>query len=186
MRDFREVTSECVLQDLGRSGVAYTWDNHQPRDANVKARIDRAFANDEFRQRYDHTRVRHVCAAESDHCFVIVEFRNHAFSQRPIGAKQFRYENVWESHQDYEPLIAQTWREQTRNPGLQGIMDSLGALQHQLEPWGAREFGILTRTVRNLQKRLDKLRQHSVGRGPSNEEISIMKKLIEALRLKEV
>lgn len=82
MRNFREVTDECALQDLGWSGVAYTWDNRQSGDANVKARLDRAFANEEFRQRFEHIRVRHVCALESDHCFVVAEFRNHAFSQR--------------------------------------------------------------------------------------------------------
>ena len=55
MREFREATNECALQDLEWTGVAYTWDNRQPGDANVKARIDRAFANEEFRQWYDHT-----------------------------------------------------------------------------------------------------------------------------------
>lgn len=157
MRAFREVRDECEFQDLGWSGVAYTWDNRQGGEANVKARVDRAFANEQFRQRFEHTRVRHVCAVESDHCFIITEFRHHTNTHGSTGAKHFRYENVWQSHQDYDQLIADTWKKQVRSPGLQGIADSLVALQRQLEPWGAREFGSSSRSVRKLQSRLDKL-----------------------------
>lgn len=70
--------------------------------------------------------------------------------------------------------------------GLQGIVESLSALQKELEPWGAREFGCLARTVRQLQKKLDKLQRYSIGRGPSDEEKSTVLKLHEALRQEEV
>ena len=57
MRSFREVLDELSFQDLGWSGTAYTWDNHQMGKANVKSRLDRAFANKEFRQPFHHIRV---------------------------------------------------------------------------------------------------------------------------------
>lgn len=61
-------------------------------------------------------------------------------------------------------------------------MDSLGELQKTLEPWGAREFGCLARTVRQLQKKLEKLRRGSIGRGPTDEEKRTAAKLREALK----
>ena len=93
MRAFREVIDEIAMQDLGWSGMPYTWDNHQASEANVKARLDRAFANEEFRQLFQHIRVRHLPSVESDHCFVVAEAME-TLSQRPRSKKQFRYENV--------------------------------------------------------------------------------------------
>lgn len=83
-------------------------------------------------------------------------------------------------------LVTDSWRSQNRGPGLQGIIESLGALQRKLEPWGAQEFGCHARTVRQLQKKLDKLRRRSIGRGPSDEEKHTVIKLREALRQEEV
>ena len=108
--------------------MAYTWDNRQGGDSNVKARLDRAFANEAFRQRYEDIRVRHVAATESDHCFVVTDIQD---TKRPDGArrvKQFRYENIWQTHSDYEEIVTETWRKQARTSGLQGIVESLGAL----------------------------------------------------------
>ncbi|XP_073357949.1 uncharacterized protein [Aegilops tauschii subsp. strangulata] len=56
MRAFREVLEDCSLQDLGFSGVPFTWDNRQAGGANVKARLDRAVANAEFLQRNENSR----------------------------------------------------------------------------------------------------------------------------------
>lgn len=75
MRAFREVTDEIAFQDLGWSGVPYTWDNRQFGNANVKATLDQAFANEEFRQQYEHIQIHHLSAAESDHCFVVAGIR---------------------------------------------------------------------------------------------------------------
>lgn len=77
MQAFRDVIEEVAFQDLGWNGIPFTWDNRQQGSSNVKARLDRAFANDSFRQRYADVRVRHVSAVESDHCFLIAEINMH-------------------------------------------------------------------------------------------------------------
>ena len=48
MRAFREAVDFCSFQDLGWRGVPFTWDNKQQGAANVKARLDRALANESF------------------------------------------------------------------------------------------------------------------------------------------
>lgn len=75
MKAFREVIDEVPFQDLGWTRMAYTWDNRQGGHANVKARIDRAFANEAFPQRHEDIRVQHVSAVESVHCFVVAEIK---------------------------------------------------------------------------------------------------------------
>jgi hypothetical protein len=185
MRAFREAVEDCSLQDLGWTGVAYTWDNRQTGPSNVKARLDRGLANADFLQRFEHVRVRHICTAESDHCMVLVELRENLRQPQSGGAKQFRYVNVWQTHVDYDRLVAESWLKNQNPQGLQGVVDCLNSLHKELEPWGAREFGCLAKKVRKLQQQLDKLRRRSVGRGPSDEEKTVVKQLREALRQEE-
>ena len=142
----------------------------------MKARLDHAFANEEFRQQFQHIRVRHLSSVESDHCFVLAEIKE-TVSSRSHAKKQFRYENVWQTHTDYDRLVVDTWQGLQRRPGLRGISEALGELQPTLEPWSSREFGCLTWMVRQLQKKLDGIRSVSIGRGPSHEELSTVKKL---------
>lgn len=104
MRAFQEVVEGVSFQDLGWTGLAYTWDNRQAGDANVKARLDHAFANEAFRQRFEHIRVRHVTAVESDHCFVIAEIHDQLQGHVIRNKKQFRYKNVWQTHSDYDKI----------------------------------------------------------------------------------
>uniref|UniRef100_A0A453C055 Endonuclease/exonuclease/phosphatase domain-containing protein n=1 Tax=Aegilops tauschii subsp. strangulata TaxID=200361 RepID=A0A453C055_AEGTS len=180
MRAFREVTNDISFQDLGWSGTAYTWDNRQSGVDNVKARLDRAFANENFRQQFQYIRVQHLSSVESDHCFVVAEIKE-TFKSRSRAKKQFRYGNVWQTHSDYDRLVSDTWRGIQCGSGLQGIASALGELQATLEPWGPKEFGCLTRRVGQLQKKLDRLRSLSIGRDPLEAEQSMVKKLMEAL-----
>jgi hypothetical protein len=77
--------------------------------ANVKARLDRAFGDENFVNRFAHTQVRHIVSTESDHCFVNVVFREHVVEERGRGTKQFRYEDVWQTHVDYDKLVLDKW-----------------------------------------------------------------------------
>jgi hypothetical protein len=186
MRAFREAVEDCSLTDLGWSGVEYTWDNGQMGVANVKARLDRAFGDELFVITFAHYRVRHIVSAESDHCFVFVEFRKEEHVERAKGARQFRYEDVWQTHVDYDKLILDKWQRGAGQQGLSGVVDALSNLQTNLSVWGAKEFGCLARKVRKLREKLNKLRTRSVGRGPNEEEKSIVKQLKEALRQEEI
>lgn len=130
--------------------MAYTWDNRQADNANVKARLERAFSNEAFRQKYEHILVWHVSEVEYGHCFVVTEINEKLHSQGVRRAKQCTYENVWQTHTVYEKLVTYSLQRQNYAPDLQGIMESLGALQQELEPWGMCEFGCLARTIRQL------------------------------------
>jgi hypothetical protein len=179
MRAFREVIEECLFLDLGWSGTEYTWDNRQLGDANVKARLDRAFGNAAFTNKFEHIKVRHIVSTESDHCFISVEFREHMVEGRGRGTKPFRYENVWQTHADYDQLVLDNWQKGSGANGLAGVTQALNDMQSSLSQWGAKEFGCLARKIRKLRQKLQRLRSRSLGRGPSEEERAITKQLRE-------
>jgi hypothetical protein len=103
-RAFCEVV-ECSFNDLVWSGVEYTWDIGQNGGLNVKTRLDRAFGNDEFLNRFEHTSVPHIVKTESGHYFVLVIFCGHMAKERVWGDSQFQYENVWQTAVDYDKIF---------------------------------------------------------------------------------
>ena len=186
MRAFRDAVDDCSLQDLGWRGIPYTWDNRQPGLANVKARLDRALANEGFLNLFQSTSVKHVSSVESDHCFVVAELRTNMNNKWPRAKRNFRYEEVWQSHSQYDKLVRDMWQTGAGQRGLQGVVEALGTVQKDLGAWGEREFGNLQKKVRCLQKRLDRLRSVSMGRGPNEEENAVASQLREAMRQEEI
>ena len=110
MRAFREAVEDCSLHDLGWSGVEYTWDNKRQGAANVKARLDRAFGNDAFVHKFVNMKVRHIVTTESDHNFVLLDFCENLVDGRAPANKQFRYEDAWQTHADYDRLVLEKWQ----------------------------------------------------------------------------
>jgi hypothetical protein len=145
MRAFREAINDCLLSDLGWSGVEYTWDNGQMGESNVKSRLDRAFGNEGLMAKFEHIKVRHIITTESDHCFVKVELRELMTDERSSGRRQFRYENVWQTHADYDQLVLDSWQKGSGADGLNGIVQALQLLGTGLSTWGAKEFDYLAR-----------------------------------------
>jgi hypothetical protein len=45
MAKFREILSHCEVQDIGFSGMPWTYDNKQSGDRNVKVRLDGVVAS---------------------------------------------------------------------------------------------------------------------------------------------
>lgn len=169
MRAFRDAVVDCALQELGWRGVPFTWDKQQG-NMNVKARLDRAFLNQRFLDLFEFSSVKHISSVESDHCFVLAELKATMATGWSRAQRTFRYENVWQSHPDYDDMVRRLWRTGAGQGGLQGPVDALSELQNDLGSWGQREFGNLVKKVRKLQQRLDRLRSASLGRGPTEEE----------------
>jgi hypothetical protein len=128
--------------------------------------------------------VRHIASTESDHCFVLAVLRERDSDANRV--RHFRYENVWQTHIDYDRLVVDNWSKGAGSRGLSGIVDALQTLQGKLSDWGAQEFGCLARTIRKLRQKLEKLRRSSTGRGPTEEERAVVKKLRLALHREEI
>ena len=159
MRAFREALDDCSLLDLGWSGVEHTWDNGKSGELNVKARLDRGVGNLHLTQLFPHTLVRHISTMESDHCFTLVDLRQSVVEPREGRTRQFRCEDIWQTHSEYDSLVLREWHKGAGLNGLQGIMNALNSMQSTLATWGAKEFGCLTRRVRKLRDKLDRLRR---------------------------
>ncbi|XP_073359504.1 uncharacterized protein [Aegilops tauschii subsp. strangulata] len=91
MLDFRDVLEVCGLGELGFAGLPYTFDNRRGGRANVKVRLDRAVANNMWRDVFAHARVEHLVAPSSDHLPILLRCALEETSQA-TGRRCRQYE----------------------------------------------------------------------------------------------
>jgi endonuclease/exonuclease/phosphatase family metal-dependent hydrolase len=67
MMDFREALNFCELEDIGFSGLPWTYNNNQGGRRNVRVRLDRGTANSEWSMKFPEATVTHLNSSRSDH-----------------------------------------------------------------------------------------------------------------------
>jgi len=73
MENFRNILEECDLHDMGFSGVPWTYDNKKTGNRNVKVRLDRGVATQQWLDRFNNATVYHLTSPCSDHCPLLVQ-----------------------------------------------------------------------------------------------------------------
>lgn len=188
MAGFQEVGADCDLFDLGFHGLPYTWDNRKEGNRNVKARLDRTLADTNFLNRWGDTSVQHIQLTESDHCALLIQIHASApsYGRRNGGASRpFRYENMWQRHEEYEAFIQQAWDPGIGASDLCSISNSLTSLQSSLSQWDRDVFGSIKRHLRWLRSELEKERGNTLYRGPTHREKQLMRQLSEMVSREE-
>jgi hypothetical protein len=81
-----------------------------------RVRLDRALATIDWCLRFPETKVRHLTAAASDHGPILLQWM---FAPRcGRGRKLFRYEIMWESHEDFPSMMEQVWKNEGKANSL--------------------------------------------------------------------
>lgn len=186
-RAFREDVEDCNLQDLGFNKVPLTWDNCQPSQSNVKARIDRALGDTCLRRLFPESRVKHISSTKSDHCFVVIELLKLDHGQvRHHTGSIFHYENMWQTHADYDKVVEDLWSKENSGGGLVGVASMLKTTQAGLKVWGAENCGNIQRRLARLRKDLERCRKKSLFSGSSHGEKKLIEKINELLFQEEI
>jgi hypothetical protein len=187
MNGFREAVDSCDLQDLGYVGIPYTWDNKQHGEANVKVRLDRVLTSPSWLSRFPESIVRHVSSPKSDHCLLVIDVR----SITETGERSppcFRYENAWARDDTYEETAVSSWADSqiSSSPGLLGVAERLGRMQHTLKIWSADKFGNIWKKLKKARAEFEKERQRALHWGPSKTGRNNLLHIAELLRTEEV
>src|ERR1041385_8193198 len=66
MAAFRDALLDCELWNLGFSGLPFTYNNGRTGMANVRVRLDRACADEAWREVFPMARVQHLITSRSD------------------------------------------------------------------------------------------------------------------------
>lgn len=143
MLAFRELIQNCDLHDLGFSGVPFTYDNHREGRNNVRVRVDRALADDSWRDIFSESQVVHLTSPCSDHCPVQLKF-----SSEPQSTA----------------VIEETWKEVGDKQDLGKISSALGRVMGALRLWSRTKFKNIGRELEKARKILARLQASNSDR----------------------
>jgi hypothetical protein len=100
MLAFRDTLEVCELMDLAFSGLPFTYDNRQKGRKNVRVRLDRAVADNRWRDIFAEARVVHNVSPCSDHSPLVLK----CIKEEPNSVRSNfrRYETFWERDASYQ------------------------------------------------------------------------------------
>ena len=91
----------------------------------------------------------------------------------------FRYEVMWESHEDFSPWMFNAWQEEEKATTVQELQRKLTAVTRKLDSWGRTIFDHVRLELKCLREELEKLQPDPSRTGPSHREIKITDKIVE-------
>lgn len=175
----------CGFQDLGFTGIPFTWDNRQDDQANVKVRLGRFLTNQEFLNMYEATRVRHIPSPRSDHCLVSARIiKLHADEGR--GPHRFVYEDAWQREESHMQAVSDGWMHGTEDFSLTDLNTNLIHMQSHLTEWKSKKFGDVCRKLKKNRKEFEKGKNNSMYKGSSPREKELARQLNELLLREEI
>ena len=106
--EFKGCLDERNMLDLGFMGPKFTWTNRRSISNLILERIDRCFANSDWRLLYPKVIVTHLPRTFSDHCPVLIELCRATVNH---VNKPFHFQMMWLLHQDFPRVVQQAWAE---------------------------------------------------------------------------
>ncbi|CAM8888112.1 unnamed protein product [Rhodiola kirilowii] len=152
MRSFREAIEDSGLSDLGYRGTPFTFSNRREGDFEMRARLDRAFGNDQWSTLFPVVEVRHLVFSVSDHYPLLVEFNKNRMM---FKKRLFRFEPMWLRHEGYPDFIDNCLRVEGKEGDLVG---KLKGCRVRLAAWNKATCGRADERVSKLKAELESIR----------------------------
>ncbi|KAA3466458.1 LINE-1 reverse transcriptase isogeny [Gossypium australe] len=140
MEAFHETLEECQLEDIGYSGVWFTWEKGNFAETNIKERLDRGVAIEKWKILFPTGNIHHLTHSTSEHCPLLLNTKSGNIY---AGNPQFKFEALWTIEESLEKEIKAFWESNT------GTMEKL---QENLKEWA----GSIKKRREGLKKKLTK------------------------------
>ncbi|CAM8944513.1 unnamed protein product [Rhodiola kirilowii] len=180
MRSFREAIEDCGITDLGYKGAPFTYSNKREGIFEMRARLDRAFGNNQWRSIFPEVEVRHLVSSVSDHYPLLVHFHRQ---KRVYKKRLFRFEPMWLRHEGYSDFIIGCWKED----GARGdLTRKLRDCRVKLARWNKQVFGRADERVSMLKAELECVKNQFRTPKVIEKEARVSKELEEWLAREEL
>jgi len=156
---FQEMVDVCGFHDLGFEGRSWTFEKKVAGGSYCRVRLDRALASPEWSSRFPAASVHHLSTVASDHIPILMQWHRKRSQQRRKG--RFRYEIMWETHQEFSDMLEQTWKSGGNAMLLCDLQQKLQSLSDSLVGWEKHTFGHVHRVLQKLEKELGPLAKHA-------------------------
>ncbi|KAA3486372.1 reverse transcriptase [Gossypium australe] len=116
---------------------------------NIRERLDRGVANQEWWDLFTGYSVTHLQHGFSYHCLVLVDTNEDERLQVNDRHRQFRFNVDWMLNKDLEEQVKQGWL-----PNGKDTLTKLSKLGVRLRKWAKKEKGLRERRTKDLNSRL--------------------------------
>jgi hypothetical protein len=106
---------------LGFEGNRWTFKKRVVGGQFCRVWLDRALAMASLRGRIPQANVRHLTTSTSDHCPILLRRKETTRERHRIEDKIFRYEFMWESHENFKPSLEEAWQAGSSVTNLQQL-----------------------------------------------------------------
>jgi hypothetical protein len=134
-------------------------------------RLDRALATADWSTRFPLATVHHLTAVKSDHSPILLLNEMEAHNRRIGNDKLFRYELMWERHEEFQPMLTSAWSTEGRARSVGELNDKLRNTAGSILGWCSQSFGAVRTELRKMRSQLQAL-----GMKPSRVWPRTMKK----------
>ena len=106
VRSIKECMDVCHMMDLGFSGPKFTWINKREVGDLIQYRLDRCWANPEWKGFFEKANITHLARVNFDHYPLLLKLSPNMgnMSDRP-----FRFQPVWINHKDFPAIVRESW-----------------------------------------------------------------------------
>ena len=187
IQGFREMVDVCGLYDLGFEGRRWTFEKKVTWGSYCRVRLDRALATPVWNSLFPFATVPNLAAAASDHGPILLQWRQEVgVKRKQRGKKLFRYETMWESHEEFSTWITDTWQEEGKARTVQELQRKIAVVTSKMEGWGRTTFGNVRLEIQHLKEEPEKLQADPTRTGPSYIECKITDRLVELYHREEI
>ena len=143
---YTDCMNACKLFDIGFVGPRFTWTNNWKDGGFIMQRLDRVWANDEWRVKFPEAFLSHLARTHSDHNPILLNLSHANFSS---SSRPFRFETAWLLHPEFLPFIEKVW-----NNSNDSVSKKIDKFQEAVKIWNKEVFGNVFKKKRQIEARL--------------------------------
>ncbi|PNX99671.1 cysteine-rich receptor-like protein kinase, partial [Trifolium pratense] len=172
--DFRNFVENLELVDLPLLGRRFTW---YQSSGKAMSRIDRILISDDWASRWGNVALWVLPRDVSDHCPLVLKYRNDDW-----GPKPFRFNNFWLENKKLIEVVESFW-ESYNVEGWMGFVlkEKLKVLKSILRNWHKEEYGGVEAKIEELVVEIKDLDVRGELVGLSNQEVDCRKQKFASL-----
>ena len=146
VRVIQDCMNSCQMMDLGYLGPKFAWSNKRDIGGLIQCRLDRCWANPEWKALFAEANVTHLARANSDHCPLLLNL-NPSLGER--NNRPFCFQPFWLSHTEILVLVREAWNGQDPN-----LPDAISVFTSKALRWNKDVFGNVFTRKKTIMARL--------------------------------
>lgn len=171
VKEFTDCIQELDAFYIPSRGFEFTWSNKREVGSKIYAKIDHAFCNEEWNNKFPNYQLDYDAPMLSDHSPGLLSLK----MMDQFGPKPFKFIKGWMKHPKFKDTVESSWCTPIQgNPQIR-LAKKLKGLKDPLKVLNKNSFANISAQVQNAKNNLE-LAQMQAVEDPSNDQILQLEK----------